>query len=36
MLFSGFSRETFQFLLDIRNNNNKEFFEAHKQTYLDF
>ena len=35
-MFSGFSRETFQFLLDIRNNNNKEFFEAHKQIYLDF
>ena len=35
-MFSGFSSETFQFLLDIRNNNNKEFFEANKQTYLDF
>ncbi|MBQ1464223.1 MAG: DUF2461 domain-containing protein [Ruminococcus sp.] len=35
-MLSGFSRETFKLLLDIRNNNNKEFFEANKQTYLDF
>ena len=34
-MFSGFSREAVRFLADIRINNNKEWFEAHKQIYLD-
>ena len=31
--FTGFSRESIQFLLDLEKNNNKEWFEAHKEIY---
>ncbi len=34
-MFTGFSRETFDFLLGIRFNNNREWFMEHKQAYLD-
>jgi len=33
MEFSGFSRKTLSFLREIKNNNNKEWFEAHKSEY---
>lgn len=33
--FTGFSIETTQFLRDLEQNNDKAWFEAHKQTYLD-
>ncbi len=33
-MFTGFSGETIDFLWGIRFNNNREWFEAHKQTYL--
>jgi uncharacterized protein (TIGR02453 family) len=33
MEFSGFSRKTLPFLSEIKNNNNKEWFEAHKSEY---
>ena len=33
MEFSGFSRKTLPFLREIKNNNNKEWFEAHKSEY---
>ena len=33
MEFSGFSKETLPFLQAIRENNNKEWFEAHKKEY---
>ena len=35
MEFTGFSPETFDFLWGIRMNNNREWFEAHKQDYLE-
>lgn len=35
MEFTGFSSETIDFLWGIRLNNNKMWFEAHKQDYLD-
>lgn len=31
--FSGFTAETFQFFRDIKENNNKEWFDAHKHIY---
>lgn len=33
MEFTGFSKKTLQFLESIRQNNNKEWFEAHKEEY---
>ncbi|MBD3797106.1 MAG: DUF2461 domain-containing protein, partial [Campylobacterales bacterium] len=33
MEFNGFSKETLPFLESIRQNNNKEWFEAHKEEY---
>ena len=36
MEFTGFSPETIDFLWGIRLNNYKEWFEAHKQEYLDY
>lgn len=33
--FAGFPSEATQFLRDLEQNNEKEWFEAHKQTYLD-
>lgn len=33
-MFTGFSAETIDFLWGIRFNNNREWFEAHKQIYL--
>ncbi|MAU09541.1 MAG: TIGR02453 family protein [Anaerolineaceae bacterium] len=35
MVFEGFPAGAGQFLRDLRDNNNKEWFEAHKQTYID-
>ena len=35
MVFEGFPVEAGQFLRDLRDNNNKEWFEAHKQTYIE-
>ena len=35
-MFQGFSEETTQFLWGIRFNNEKPWFEAHKQHYLDY
>lgn len=35
MEFSGFSKKTLEFLESIRQNNNKEWFEAHKSEYTD-
>jgi len=32
-MFEGFSRETVSFLSDLDRNNNKEWFEAHRQDY---
>lgn len=32
-VFKGFSPKTFQFLSDLKNNNNKEWFDAHKHIY---
>ena len=34
--FSGFSENTISFLKNISKNNNKEWFEAHKQEYQDY
>ena len=34
-MFKGFSRDAVRFMSDIRVNNEKEWFEAHKQIYLD-
>ena len=34
-MFKGFSKDAVRFMADIRDNNEKEWFEAHKQTYLD-
>ncbi|MBQ4095168.1 MAG: DUF2461 family protein [Oscillospiraceae bacterium] len=34
-MFKGFSKEALEFLCGIRDNNNKEWFEANKQIYLD-
>jgi len=34
-MFQGFSQEALDFLLGIRLNNNKEWFEAHKSTYTE-
>jgi len=34
-MFKGFSKEALDFLCGIRDNNNKEWFEANKQIYLD-
>ena len=34
-MFEGFSQEALDFLLGIRLNNNKEWFEPRKQTYID-
>lgn len=34
MAFTGIPAEGFQFLLDIRFNNNREWFNAHKETYV--
>ena len=34
-MFKGFSNETFEFLSGIRENNNKEWFEEHKQIYTE-
>lgn len=31
--FKGFSPKTFQFFRDLKNNNNKEWFDAHKDIY---
>lgn len=31
--FDGFSPATFQFFRDLKNNNNKEWFDTHKSTY---
>lgn len=36
MEFKGFSKETIPFLESIRQNNNKEWFEAHKDKYEEF
>src|SRR5579872_7364057 len=33
MPFEGFSQRTFDFLHDLKKNNNKEWFEAHRATY---
>jgi len=35
MMFQGFSQETVDFMWGIRFNNEKSWFEAHKQEYLD-
>lgn len=35
MTFTGFSAQGIQFLRDLRDNNNKEWFEAHKSTYVE-
>lgn len=35
-MFSGFKKETIDFLYGIRHNNNKEWFEPHKKEYLEF
>ena len=32
-MFEGFSKEAFDFLFDIRINNNKEWFEPRKKIY---
>ena len=34
--FSGFPAEALRFLADLANNNNREWFNAHKQDYLDY
>ena len=34
-MFEGFSREALEFLLGIRLNNNKEWFEPRKQIYVE-
>ena len=34
--FSGFLRETVQFFADIKNNNNKQWFEANRAIYNDY
>jgi len=34
MIFQGFSKETLPFLLEIRQNNTKEWFEANKDRYI--
>ncbi len=33
MIFNGFPKESLDFLIDIRNNNNKEWFEANREKY---
>ena len=33
--FNGFPAEGIQFLRDLGENNHKEWFEAHKKTYID-
>ena len=35
-MFTGFSPETFDFLWGLRLNNEKSWFEAHKQDYVNF
>ena len=35
-MFEGFRPETIDFLWGIRFNNEKSWFEAHKQEYLDY
>ena len=35
ILFSGFTKETLEFFLSIRFNNNKEFMQAHRAEYLE-
>ena len=35
-MFEGFSPETIDFLWGIRMNNNREWFQANKKTYVDF
>ena len=35
LMFNGFSQEALDFLMGIRVNNNKEWFEAHKDIYTD-
>ena len=34
-MFNGFSKESLDFLWGIRFNNERSWFEAHKQQYLD-
>lgn len=36
MSFSGFPKEGLRFLADLADNNNREWFNAHKQDYIDY
>lgn len=34
--FAGFPQEAFKFFMELRMNNNREWFQGHKQDYIDF
>ena len=36
MPFEGFPKEGFKFFRDIKANNNREWFQEHKQEYIDY